>query len=76
MRRSISSTGRSDQRTSCAGLILAALAILMMIAPSLAIAHDRGESGKSGRRKIGIEVLSSPPDLVSGGDARIRISLP
>ena len=76
MPRSISSTGTSTQRAGHAGTFLATLAILMMIVPSLAMAHDRGESGKSGRRKIGIEVLSSPPDLVSGGDARIRISLP
>ena len=52
-----------------------ALAALLSAAPVIAqVAHD-GVGGHHGDRQYPIEVLSSRPDAISGGDALIRVTV-
>ncbi|MDH3319984.1 MAG: DUF6351 family protein, partial [Betaproteobacteria bacterium] len=66
------------------GAVLVAGAIPSHFAPGLAFAgdrddddddHDRGRERHHGDRDFRIEVLSSRPDMIAGGDALVRVTV-
>jgi hypothetical protein len=65
---SVNPTGRSPVRTALILVVIGA----MLLAVLPAGAASRG----IGHRSFSIEVLSSPPDLVSGNDARLSVAVP
>jgi hypothetical protein len=53
-------------------------AVFLSAAALCAYAHDDGDRGGQrhhGDRDFGIEVLSGRPDMISGGDALVRVTL-